>query len=106
MINSKNAVEYLPFVKAMAEGKQVQCRGSNGVWSDNDKFSFSLAPCDYRIKPETIKVRLYRYDHDKRVYSVSSAMSALWKTVHAAATGGELWFIGDEIDTGIPYEPV
>ena len=48
----KNAKELLPFIKAYAEGKQIQSF-NGGKWIDLEYPNFSEEPCLYRIKPES-----------------------------------------------------
>lgn len=55
-MNKNNAKNYLPFVQALAEGKTIQIKDSDGSWKDmKDGINFGLDPEDYRIKPETTK---------------------------------------------------
>lgn len=53
-MNSQNAKDYLPFVQALAEGKELQIR-RRGFWEDTvpfGDFDFTLPASNYRIKPE------------------------------------------------------
>ena len=51
----KEAKEFLPIIKAFAEGKEIQYKNYLNGWQDinkNDGLNFVMPPTDYRIKPE------------------------------------------------------
>ena len=48
----EQASEFLPIIKAFAEGKTIQYRIENG-WKDIDNPKFNDFPSKYRIKPES-----------------------------------------------------
>ena len=47
----EKAKELLPIVQAYAEGKEIEYRGLDGAWLDNDDMDFN-PNWTYRIKPE------------------------------------------------------
>lgn len=51
----EEAKEYLPIIKAYADGKQIQWLDSCGKWIDVDDrgISFINSPSKYRIKSES-----------------------------------------------------
>lgn len=52
-MNKENAAQYLPLVKALAEGKQLQINPYGEQWIDtNSNIDFVHSPSFYRIKPE------------------------------------------------------
>lgn len=66
-MTQENASQYLPFVKALAEGK-LQVNNStkeNPVWENTDIAGFNLAPENYRIKPDLIVVYLIQHKSGK-----------------------------------------
>ena len=48
----EQASEFLPIIKAFAEGKTIQYRTEDG-WKDIDNPKFNDFPSEYRIKPES-----------------------------------------------------
>lgn len=50
-MNKKNAREFLPLVRALAEGKVIQMFDGSS-WEDLDSVTFSYERSNYRIKPE------------------------------------------------------
>lgn len=59
-MNKENAKDYLPLVQALAEGKAIQVRGSNG-WNELANYDFTSPPDHYRIKPEPREVWVNYY---------------------------------------------
>lgn len=60
-MNKDNARDFLPLVKALAEGKTIQYRHDGG-WEDVDLFGgvdFDNPPECYRIKPEPREFTLW-----------------------------------------------
>ena len=53
-MNKNRAIKYLPMITALADGKTIQFRNMNGVWTDTIDPSFNT--CDYRIKPKPIEI--------------------------------------------------
>lgn len=53
-MNASNAKDYLPLVKALADGKTIQgLMWSSGKWEDmTGEICFDGSASDYRIKPE------------------------------------------------------
>jgi hypothetical protein len=54
-MNKQNAKDYLPFVQALAEGKDVQINintESSPIWTSPPNLEFGFHPEYYRIKPE------------------------------------------------------
>lgn len=62
-MNASNAKDYLPLVRALAEGRVIEHHGSGG-WYQLNNPSFQDPPSDYRIKPEPREVWFNRYEHD------------------------------------------
>ena len=63
-MNKQTAQQYLPLIKAFAEGRTLQYKDSlNNKWLDATDLSFALAPERYRIKPEPIKQEFYYIGH-------------------------------------------
>ena len=59
-MNKQTAQQYLPLIKALAEGKQLQYKSTfDNKWQDGTDLSFVLRPEQYRIKPEPIKQEFY-----------------------------------------------
>jgi hypothetical protein len=60
-MDRSNAAKYLPFVQALAEGKELQIQLNDGTWSNigtHVDVSFSEPPECYRIKPKPKEVWL------------------------------------------------
>lgn len=51
-MTKENAHEYLPFVQALAEGKEIEVFNSDGEWASIENLIFNAIPERYRIKPE------------------------------------------------------
>ena len=51
-MTKENAHEYLPFVQALAEGKEIEVFNSDGEWASIVNLNFNATPERYRIKPE------------------------------------------------------
>lgn len=51
-MTKENAHEYLPFVQALAEGKEIEMSNLSMQWMSITSPSFDLEPERYRIKPE------------------------------------------------------
>lgn len=62
-MNKDNAPLYLPIVKALAEGKKIQCNFGKQHWKDVCEINFFEAPDEYRIKPEprTFNLMIHKY---------------------------------------------
>lgn len=59
-----NAHQYLPLIKALAEGKQLQFNNSdNTKWYDVTDLAFNLPVDRYRINTEPIKQEFYYILH-------------------------------------------
>ena len=52
-ITKENAKDYLPLIKALSEGKEIEYKDYKDEWGVIEKFTFSDEPSHYRIKPET-----------------------------------------------------
>lgn len=70
-MNASNAKDYLPLVQALAEGKTIQQKASDGEWFDVDDFLMLHDPESYRIKPEPKKdwARLALLKDEKEYFS-------------------------------------
>ena len=56
-MNKDNALQYLPLIHALADGKTIQHRYGDMSWRDkNDSIGFGSSPENYRIKPAGPKV--------------------------------------------------
>lgn len=51
-MNKDNAKDYLPLVRALVDGRQIQHQKTDGTWIDEIEFSFDWPAHRYRIKPE------------------------------------------------------
>lgn len=51
-MTKENAHLYLPFVQALAEGKEIEVFNSYGEWASIENLTFSAIPERYRIKTE------------------------------------------------------
>lgn len=52
-MNSQNAAQYLPLIKALSKGKTIQINTLDKQWMDADSnIDFIHSPLFYRIKPE------------------------------------------------------
>ena len=58
-ITKENAKDYLPLIKALSEGKEIEYKDYKDEWGVIEKFTFSDEPSHYRIKPE-IKYRPFK----------------------------------------------
>jgi hypothetical protein len=53
-MNAQNAHEYLPLVRALADGKTIQCRYQiEDDWYEESEINFNWPLESYRIKPES-----------------------------------------------------
>jgi len=69
-MNKQTAQQYLPLIKALAEGKPLQYKDSfYNKWRDTKDLSFALAPERYRIKPEPIKQEFYYITHIEDIFT-------------------------------------
>lgn len=50
----EEAKDFLPIIKAYAEGKEIEYSGcfTDGNWQKLSEVYFDGSPCDYRVKPE------------------------------------------------------
>ena len=63
-MNKQTVQQYLPLIKALAEGKTIRYKSSfDNKWRDATDLSFGLPPDHYRIKPEPIKQEFYYIIH-------------------------------------------
>lgn len=60
-MNASNAREYLPLVKALAEGKVLQGKMQNGRWKEIKDVDFLRPAKEYRVKPEAEEFWANRY---------------------------------------------
>lgn len=61
-MNRQEAKRLLPIIQAFAEGKDIQERyGAGTCWADITTPDFGMNPANYRIKPESVKIRYRRY---------------------------------------------
>ena len=58
-ITKENAKDYLPLIKALSEGKEIEYKDYKDEWGVIEKFTFSDEPSHYRIKSE-IKYRPFK----------------------------------------------
>lgn len=54
-MNKDNAHEYLPYVQALVDGKEVEVQLSDGTWDILPDYDFTLDPDQYSIKLESEK---------------------------------------------------
>lgn len=86
MINKHNAKEYLPFLQALVEGKDVEFLTGNGEWVKNTNFSFSFPPERYRVKEPLLEAWANVYSksvvyHQTKESALAGASVNLIKTV-------------------------
>ena len=53
VITKENAKDFLPFIKALSEGKKIEYKDAKDEWTVVEKLFFSDDPSKYRIKLET-----------------------------------------------------
>jgi hypothetical protein len=82
-MNKNNAKEYLPLVKALAEGKTVQISASNGQWTNPTEVEFTLAPNCYRVKPEP-KIVWVNYNTEVKTFE-----GPYYRSIEAASSYAE-----------------
>lgn len=63
-MTKENAHEYLPFVQALAEGKEIEVFDCSGKWASIENLNFNAIPERYRIKPEKKLVPFTWEDRD------------------------------------------
>ena len=51
-MKQSEAAQFWPLIKAWSEGKTLQIKSHNGIWTDMDEAKFDGVASDYRIKPE------------------------------------------------------
>ena len=72
-MNKQAAQQYLPLIKAFAEGKTLQYKSSfENKWCDAPDLSFALAPERYRIKPEPINQEFYYIIHKDSTLAIGT----------------------------------
>lgn len=59
-MNKENAKDFLPLVQALAEGKVIQYKYSDG-WDDAQELDFGSDPSRYRIKQEPRRIWMNEY---------------------------------------------
>lgn len=75
-MNKDNAKDYLPLVQALAEGKQIQSQLDKHLkWRDTNSPDFSMAPDQYRIKPEPREIWVNEYPFSDSVVHYTEAMA-------------------------------
>lgn len=52
-VTKENAKDFLPFIKALSEGKKIEYKDYKDEWTVIEKLIFTDDPSKYRIKPET-----------------------------------------------------
>lgn len=57
-MKKEDAIKFLPFVSALAEGKLIQIKNPDGTWADLDDPNFNRSPDLYRIKPVPLEMWL------------------------------------------------
>lgn len=57
-MKQSEAKDFLPLIKAWAEGKELQIKWGNG-WETEDNLGFQNPVSEYRIKPEPRVVKGY-----------------------------------------------
>ena len=76
-MNKQTAQQYLPLIKAFAEGKTLQYKPTyENKWHDATDLSFALAPERYRIKPEPINQEFYYIIHKDSTPHIGAFMYA------------------------------
>lgn len=59
-MNKDNAKDYLPFIIALSEGKDIQHNTFGSAWDTLEELSFNTPAHLYRIKPEPVIIRTRR----------------------------------------------
>lgn len=62
-MNKDTAREYLPLVRALADGRSIQHQKTDGTWIDEIELSFDWPAHRYRIKRNPKEFWFNRYDH-------------------------------------------
>lgn len=75
MITKQNAAQWLPLVRAMAEGKTVERRGEVSKWTNAEALSSQNCPQFYRIKPEA-RWRAWKPEEVPRIFVLREKTSA------------------------------
>ena len=52
-VTKENAKDFLPFIKALSEGKKIEYKDYKDEWTVIEKLIFTDDPSKYRIKPDT-----------------------------------------------------
>lgn len=81
-MNKQNAIKFLPMVKALSEGKDIQYMTKNGEWVTAGSPSF-VSPSDaeeWRIKPEPEVIYVIEHKRDGHKTVVSELES--WNGKH------------------------
>lgn len=60
-MNKDTAKDFLPLVQALAEGRVIQIKWSDGQWHDSEHLYFVHERDRYRIKPEPKDIWLNEY---------------------------------------------
>lgn len=62
-MNASNAKDYLPLVKALAEGRAIQVNNGplGSIWEELNEVAFDFPADQYRIKPEPREIWVNRY---------------------------------------------
>lgn len=67
-MNASNAKDYLPLVKALADGKVIQMLEGHGYWVDMAEISSEVEACLYRIKPKPREIWVNEWADGKRIF--------------------------------------
>lgn len=59
-MNKDNAKDYLPFIIALSEGKEIQHNTYGDKWDTLQEIAFNTPACNYRIKPDALIIRTRR----------------------------------------------
>lgn len=66
-MNKDNALQYIPLLQALAEGKTLEFKYAN-VWKPMKDVSFGYPPDKYRIKPEPALAYGIAYEYQGKTY--------------------------------------
>lgn len=69
-MTKETAIQFLPLVQALHDGKTIQYKSADEGWKDVENPAFNMRPDEYRIKPEPRRLWVIEYsDGVVAVYS-------------------------------------
>lgn len=87
-MNRLHAAKVLPYIKAYAENKDVQFRiNTQSAWKTGIDLSFNSEDTEYRIKPTTVKVKLFKYQDEH----IAAVQESSWSLVGQAVPVSDVY---------------